>query len=136
MLRDRNFGTKTLGNNAVFIRLLKDCSEFIAGDACHLRELLNAKTDHRAYRYSLAHAVVKAGTKTKPHALKTSEVYYILGGQGRMHVDQDVADVEPGVVIDIPPNAIQYIENTGKDDLVFLCIVDPAWCLGDEKVLP
>lgn len=126
---------KTLGNKGMFIRQLKDCPEFIAGDACHLRELLNAKTDHRAYRYSLAHAVVKAGTKTRPHALKTSEVYYILEGQGCMHVDQESANVGPGAVIDIPPNAVQYIESTGKNDLVFICIVDPAWCLEDEKVL-
>jgi len=67
----------------MLIRQLKDCPEFIAGDACHLRELLNAKTDKRAYRYSLAHAIVKPGIKTKPHSLKTSEVYYILEGQGR-----------------------------------------------------
>jgi len=119
----------------MLIRQLKNCQEFVAGDACHLRELLNAKTDKRAYRYSLAHAVVKSGTKTNPHSLKTSEVYYILEGKGRIHVDSKVAEVGPGVVIDIPPNAIQYIENTGKTDLVFLCVVDPAWCPADEIIL-
>jgi len=119
----------------MLIRQLKDCPEFIAGDACHLRELLNAKTDKRAYRYSLAHAVVKPGTKTKPHSLKTSEVYYVLEGKGRMHVDSETADVGPGVVIDIPPKAIQWIENTGKTDLIFICIVDPAWCPEDENIL-
>ncbi len=119
----------------MFIRQLKDCPEFIAGDACHLRELLNAKTDKRAYRYSLAHAIVKPRTKTKPHALKTSEVYYILEGRGRMHVDHEAAEVGPGAVIDIPPHAVQFIENTGEEALVFLCIVDPAWCPEDEKIL-
>ncbi len=119
----------------MFIRQLKDRPEFIAGDACRLRELLNAKTDKRAYRYSLAHAVVKPGIKTKPHSLKTSEVYYILEGEGRMHVDSEVAEVGPGDVIDIPPKAIQFIENTGKADLVFLCIVDPAWCPANEEIL-
>ena len=119
----------------MFIRQLKDCPEFISGDACHLRELLNAKTDKRAYRYSLAHAVVKPGIKTKPHSLKTSEVYYILEGQGRMHVNEETSEAGPGTVIDIPPEAVQWIENTGKTDLVFLCIVDPAWCPADEKIL-
>lgn len=119
----------------MFIRRLKDCPEFIAADACHLRELLNAKTDHRAYRYSLAHAIVKPGAKTKPHSLKTSEVYYILKGQGRMHVGGEVAEAGPGAVIDIPPHAVQFIENTGKTDLVFLCIVDPAWSATDEEIL-
>jgi mannose-6-phosphate isomerase-like protein (cupin superfamily) len=125
---------KTSGNKGMLIRQLKDCPEFIAGDACHLRELLNAKTDDRAYRYSLAHATVKAGTRTKPHALKTSEVYYILEGKGLMHVDCEIAEVGPGAVIDIPPHAVQSIESTGKTDLVFLCIVDPAWCPEDEEI--
>ena len=119
----------------MLIRQLKDCPEFIAGDACHLRELLNARTDKRAYRYSLAHAVVKPGEKTKPHALKTSEVYYILEGNGRMHIGEESAEIAAGCAIDIPPHAVQWIENTGKSDLVFLCIVDPAWRSEDEAVL-
>ena len=119
----------------MFIRQLKDCQEFIAGDACHLRELLNAKTDKRVYRYSLAHAVVKPGIKTKPHSLKTSEVYYILEGKGCMHVGGESREVASGDCIDIPPHAIQWIENAGMTDLVFLCIVDPAWCPADEKIL-
>ena len=119
----------------MFVRRLKDCPEFVAGDACQLRELLNAKTDKRAYRYSLAHAVVKPGIRTKSHSLKTSEVYYILEGKGCMHVENEAAEVGPGAVIDIPPECIQWIENTGKTDLVFLCIVDPAWCPEDEKIL-
>lgn len=119
----------------MFIRQLKNCSEFIAGDVSYLRELLNAKTDKRAYRYSLAHVVVKPYTKTMPHALKTSEVYYILEGCGRMHVGDEAAEVTAGCAIDIPPNAVQYIENTGSCDLAFLCIVDPAWCAEDEKIL-
>lgn len=119
----------------MLIRKLSDCQEIIAGDACHLRELLNAKKDKRAYRYSLAHAVVKSGQITKAHSLKTSEVYYILEGKGRMHIDHEVAEVSAGCVIDIPPGAVQRIENTGAQDLVFLCIVDPAWCMEDEVIL-
>lgn len=119
----------------MFIRQLKDCPEFTAGDACRLRELLNAGTDNRAYRYSLAHATVQPGVKTKPHSLKTSEVYYILAGKGRMNVDGEVAEVGPGDVIDIPPQAMQFIENVGKCDLVFLCIVDPAWRSEDEEIM-
>ena len=119
----------------MFIRRLKECPEFVAGDACQLRELLNAKTDKRAYHYSLAHAVVKPGIKTKPHSLKTSEVYYILEGKGRMHVGDESREVVPEDCVDIPPHVVQWIENTGKTDLVFLCIVDPAWCAADEAIL-
>lgn len=118
----------------MLIRKLKDCREMIAGDGCSLRELLNARADQRAFRYSLAHAVVKPGQKTKPHSLKVSEVYYILEGEGRMHIGSETARVISGDVVDIPPRAVQFIENIGLADLVFLCIVDPAWSLEDEVV--
>lgn len=119
----------------MFIRKLKECPEIIAGDACHLRELLNGRKDGRAYRYSLAHAFVRPGQKTQPHSLKTSEVYYILEGKGRMHIGKGSRAVKPGDCVDIPPHSVQWIENTGRKKLVFLCIVDPAWCPEDEEVL-
>jgi len=42
--------------------------------------------------------------------------------------------VVPGQAVFIPANSSQYIENTGNEDLVFLCIVNPAWKSGDEAV--
>ena len=44
-----------------------------------------------------------------------------------MHIDAEVSHVAPGCAVYIPPHAVQYIENIGADELVFLCIVDPAW---------
>ncbi len=119
----------------MFIRKLKDQKEIIAGDACHLRELLNAHRDKRAYRYSLAYAWVKPGQKTTPHKLKTSEVYYILEGKGRMHIGKESRVVVSGDCIDIPPRSIQWIESIGRKKLVLLCIVDPGWRVEDEVVL-
>jgi mannose-6-phosphate isomerase-like protein (cupin superfamily) len=118
----------------MLIRHLKDCPEFTAGDGCTLRELLHAGKGAFAFRYSLAHAVVQPGQTTAPHALKTSEVYYILEGRGRMHIGQESQEVAAGDAIDIPPNAVQYISNIGPVPLVFLCIVDPAWRKEDETV--
>jgi len=114
------------------IRKLAGCREFITGDGCAMRELANAATEERSFRYSFARAVVKPAGKTIPHALKTSETYYILEGRGRMHIGRESADVGPGDFIDIPPMASQWIENTGPSDLVFLCIVDPGWRQEDE----
>ncbi|TET15192.1 MAG: cupin domain-containing protein, partial [Candidatus Thorarchaeota archaeon] len=44
-------------------------------------------------------------------------------------------DVGPGDTIYVPPNAIQYIENTGDTNLVFLCIVYPSWRAEDEELI-
>jgi len=118
----------------MFIKDLKECEEFIAGDNTVLRELLHPDKADLAIRYSLAHAVVKPGLTSFPHRLKTSEVYYILDGNGTMFIDGEEQDVFPGQAIYIPPHARQYITNTGETDLVFLCIVDPAWRADDEEV--
>ena len=44
-----------------------------------------------------------------------------------MHVDQDVREVRAGDALLIPAGAVQFLENTGEEDLVFLAIVEPAW---------
>ena len=117
----------------MFIKDLKDCKEFLAGDKTVLRELLHPAKEDLKLRYSLAHAVLKNGETSLPHRLKTSEVYYILEGEGLMHIDNEVKKVSPHQVIYIPPNSKQYIESIGKAPLKFLCIVDPAWRKEDEE---
>lgn len=118
----------------MFVRRLKDCREFIAGDMCTLRELLHPAKAPLKLRYSLAYARVKPGRTTSRHSLKTSEVYYILEGRGIMYIDRERRKVSSGCAVYIPPKAVQCIRNTGKKDLAFLCIVDPAWRARDEIV--
>jgi len=118
------------------IRRLSQCSLITAGDETRLRELLHPG---RRYpfggRYSLAHATVSPGQATRPHRLATDEVYYILNGTGEMHVDDEFAPVRAGDAVEIPPESVQWIANTGDRDLEFLCIVDPAWRAEDEEIL-
>ncbi|MHB8845115.1 MAG: cupin domain-containing protein [Nitrospirota bacterium] len=115
---------------------LQDCPEFTAGDNCRLREILHPDKAQLALRYSLAHAVVAPGQTTWLHSLRTSEVYYIMSGEGSMHIDGEQRPVAPGDTVYIPPKAKQQITNTGSAELVFLCIVDPAWRKEDEVVMP
>ncbi len=119
----------------MLIKDLKNCKEFTAGDSTLLRELLHPQKEQLMLRYSLAHAIVKPGLTSQPHRLKTSEVYYILEGEGLMTIDNEKEKVLPGQAIYIPPNAKQFIQNTGKSDLKFICIVDPAWRIEDEEIL-
>lgn len=109
-----------------------------AGDHCLLAELFHPETTAMgvACRYSLAHARVLAGEATIPHRLKSStEIYYILSGEGVMHVDDEISKIRAGNLIYIPPGAIQWVENRSAKDLVFLAIVDPAWREEDEEIL-
>ena len=118
----------------MLIQTLKDCPEFIAGDGTLLRELLHPDKQAIALRYSLAHAIVPSGRSSTPHALKTSEVYYILSGTGKMHIDDETQMVEAGDAVYIPPNTKQFICNEGTEPLVFICLVDPAWRQEDETI--
>jgi mannose-6-phosphate isomerase-like protein (cupin superfamily) len=118
----------------MFLKRLKGSKEIIAGDDSILRELLHPQKEDLQIRYSLAHAKVPPGRATKPHRLNASEVYYIMAGNGLMHIDKESFEVSPDSVVYIAPHATQYIENNSDVDLIFLCIVDPAWRKEDEEV--
>ena len=119
----------------MIIKDFKQCPEIIAGDNSILREILSPTRDDLAINYSIAHAKVKPGETTHLHKLKSAEVYYILEGEGEIFIDDEQAKVAANQAIYIPPKANQKIKNTGQTDLVFLCIVDPAWRPEDEEVI-
>lgn len=120
----------------MLVKNLKECKEIIAGDKTILREILHPDNDGIDISYSLAHAKVKPGDTSLPHRLKTSsEIYYVLKGQGIVYIDEESKEVEGGNVVYIPPNAVQYIKNIGNEELEFLCIVSPPWHKKDEEVI-
>ncbi len=118
----------------MFVQKLNACEEFVAGDGTLLCELLHPDKQSLELRYSLAYAIVPVGRTSIPHSLKTSEVYYILSGNGEMHIDGETKPVEAGDAVYIPPEAKQFIHNSGTESLVFICIVDPAWRQEDETI--
>jgi len=111
----------------MIIKPLQSCPEFIAGDNTILREILHPDKEKLELRYSLAHAYVDPGKTSWPHKLSTSEVYYVLEGEGIMHIGEEAEKVGPGDTIYIQPDSAQFIHNCGTTRLVFLCIVYPAW---------
>ncbi len=122
----------------MFVRNLNDCKVITAIDGTILRELLNPLRDgfDLKLRYSIAHASIPTGEASFPHRLtKASEVYYILQGEGRMHIDAEIHEVHSGSLIYVPPKATQHLENTGEEDITFLCIVDPYWQPEDEELV-
>ncbi|MDP2796690.1 MAG: cupin domain-containing protein [Methanoregula sp.] len=119
----------------MIIRDITDSSHERVLDHSLLCELLHPDkvAGAQALECSIAHAIILPGESTLPHLLKKStELYYILKGSGEMHIDNESAPVSPGQCILIPPQARQWIRNTGKENLVFLCIVSPKWQDIDE----
>lgn len=119
----------------MIIKDIERCSRFKAMDGTILCELLHPAREGLDIHYSIAHAVLNPGMRSLPHRLKeSSELYYILEGQGLMHIDAESSKVMPGQAVYIPPGSWQYIENTGATDLKFLCIVYPMWRAQDEEL--
>jgi len=52
-----------------------------------------------------------------------------------MYIDDEIVAVHSGQAVYIPPNSRQQIQNTGKSDLKFLCIVYPMWRREDEELV-
>ncbi len=119
----------------MLVKKLKNCAEITAGDRTRLRELLHPVRDAVALRYSLAEARLARGARSRAHRLETAEVYYVVQGAGLMHVGEETAELTRGEAVYIPPGSVQWLENIGKEEIEFLCIVDPAWRPEDERVL-
>ncbi|HMK54247.1 MAG TPA: cupin domain-containing protein [Methanobacteriaceae archaeon] len=119
----------------MLIKDLKNCPYKKVQDETNLCELLHPENEGLKMGFSVAHAVLEAGEKSKPHRLKTStEVYFILEGEALMHIDDDSGSLQEGQAVYIPPGSIQWIENVGEIDLKFLCVVSPPWDAGDDEL--
>ncbi len=117
------------------VRKIQDIDALVGNEGTKIRQIFHPHNTLNGIRYSFSHFVLKPGKKSRLHKMKTSEIYYILDGEGQMHIDEKSFLVSNDQSIYIPPHSKQYIENTGKSDLKFLCIVDPAWRQEDEILL-
>ena len=117
------------------IKKLQEIDVIEGGEGTKIRQIFHPHNTLNGIRYSISHSELKPGKKSKLHKMKSSEVYYILQGEGIMQIDEDSFKVTKDQAIYIPPHSKQSIENTGTDEMKFLCIVDPAWKLEDEIVL-
>lgn len=119
----------------MFKRSLKETPEFIAGDATHLREILHPNNDPVKIGYSIAHAYIKPNKSSLPHRLTGSEVYHIIAGIGIIYIDESKQTIQQGDTIYVPSGSLQSVKNTGDNDLIFICIVEPAWTADSESVI-
>ena len=113
---------------------IEETQSFSAQEGTQIRQIFSPADTDNSIRYSLAHCTINPGNHSKPHTMKTSEIFYILQGSGIMHVGTEQKDITKNETIFVPPMSKQFIENNGEIDLIALCIVDPAWKQEDEVV--
>jgi len=100
--------------------------EYVIPEGCAVLETWNRAEDEDA---SIARARVTAGVRTRPHSLDgIVERYLIVSGEGIAHIEGLAPErVGPGDLVAIPAGAVQWIENTGDEDLVFYAICTPRF---------
>jgi mannose-6-phosphate isomerase-like protein (cupin superfamily) len=86
-------------------------------------------------RCSLAEEVLPVGAAVGRHYhTETEEVYYILRGNGRMTVGDEVRDVSTGDAIFIPRGHVHSLENTGQEEMTIMLVCGPAYSYEDHHV--
>src|SRR5687768_3881735 len=109
------------------IRNIDHVPAFTTKDGSEIRELL-AHRNSAIRQQSLAEARLPPGASTTPHFHPlTEEIYYILEGEGRLQIGDEVREVGPGDAIAIPPGAVHTIATIGDVTLKFLCCCAPGY---------
>ena len=110
--------------------------EFIeAQEGSKIKQYFDPNNTSKGIKFSIVQCVLEPGKKSKKHKIGSSEIYYILEGHGKLKVQGKTFNLEKDDSVFVPSNSEQFIENTGTNDLKFLCIVDPAWQAKDEILL-
>ena len=109
------------------IQNINQVPSFTTKDGSEIRELL-AHRNSCIENQSLAEARLPRGASTTPHYHpQTEEIYFILEGEGRMRIDDEIRGVGSGDAVAIPPGRIHQITNTGDNVLKFLCCCAPPY---------
>ena len=116
----------------MILKEIDKLESFLGEEGTEIRQIFHPHNTLNGIRYSIAHSKISPGKTSIPHKLKSSEVYYVLNGEGIIHVNDKTKKIHMRQSIFVPAFSKQYIENTGKTDLEVLCIVDPAWKQEDE----
>ena len=119
----------------MIIKRIQDIEPISGDEGTEIRQIFHPHNTLDGIRYSLAQSIIQPGKTSKPHKMKTSEVYFVLEGKGVLHIDDELVIVDKHQSIFVPPFSLQYLENTGDVELKVLCIVDPAWKKDDEVLI-
>ena len=74
---------------------------------------------------------IQPGGKQRVHSHRPEQIYFILGGHGRMTVGQETEEVGVGVCVFIPSGVPHGLENTGSELLRYFSAAAPAFAPDD-----
>jgi len=124
----------------VLLRKSNDLKPFVTKDESIIREFFHPlhETSNEVPKnvpFSIALAVVKPGKRTLRHIHETSaEFYYITRGVGVIQLNSRKESIEENTLVYIPAKTQHKVTNTGKEDLLILCVCDPPYRHEDTKI--
>ena len=75
----------------------------------------------------LAVAKLAPGKQIEAHVDPMEEIYFVMSGSGKMHVNEDSRQVGLGDATWIPAGSSHSLLNNGDEDLVILVVASPNW---------
>lgn len=124
----------------MFLRKSHDVKPFVTKDKSIIREFFHPlhETSSKVpkhFPFSIALATVKPGKRTLKHVHETAaEFYYITRGVGTIQLNSTKEPLEENTLIYIPAKTKHTVTNTGKEDLLILCICNPPYSHEDTKI--
>jgi len=106
-----------------------DCPTIEAIDGVKIKELVGNNISNNL---SLAIGVVEPGHKADPHFHeKTEEIYFIVEGEGKAVIGDEVFEVKTDDAIFVPKMIKHGLENTSHKPMKVLAISSPAFNASD-----
>lgn len=118
------------------VKRLADSTEVSVGGHTRLRELLHPDRDPVNIRFSLAHVSVPVGEEVTLRRMMTAEVYFVVSGRGLASAAGEESEITAGDCVYFGQGECQNVCNIGDSELVFMCILDTAYCHEDLIVEP
>jgi quercetin dioxygenase-like cupin family protein len=86
-------------------------------------------------RFSMNSVTIKGGNTVRPAHSHPSveEVIYVVSGNGRVLVDEEVKPIKAGTIVFFPAQSIHMVSNTGEEDMKIICFFTPPADFDDYK---
>src|SRR3990170_353357 len=124
----------------MLLRRSSDLEPFVTKDESLIQEFFHPLHEAsgkvpKTLPFSIALATVKPGKRTLKHIHEASaEFYYITRGVGVIQLNSRKESLEENTLVHIPAKTRHTVTNTGKEDLLILCICSPPYSHEDTKI--
>lgn len=79
-----------------------------------------------SHRLWVGVVIMGQGSSSNPHVHDDAEeIWYVIGGTGRVRVGEEEEEIGPGSCVLIPPKTVHQLMNTGQTELKVIAVTSP-----------